>query len=45
MPSATRLTGTRYVDELAREGFLEKRKIGRTNYYLNQPLIRILTRD
>ncbi len=41
----SRLTATRYLDELAEGGFLEKRKIGRNNYYLNQPLIRILTRD
>lgn len=40
-----RLTAQRYLDELAGAGFVEKRKIGRTNYYLNQPLIRILTRD
>jgi Fic family protein len=39
----TRVTATRYLDELAAEGFLEKRKIGRTNYYLNRPLIKILT--
>jgi Fic family protein len=43
--NVTRLTATRYLDELAEEGFLEKRKIGRSNYYLNQPLIRILTRS
>lgn len=41
----TRVTATRYLDELAEAGFLEKRKIGRTNYYLNQPLIHILTGD
>lgn len=39
----TRVTATRYLDELASKGFLEKRKIGRTNYYLNRPLIKILT--
>jgi Fic family protein len=38
----TRVTATRYLDQLAADGFLEKRKIGRTNYYLNQPLIQIL---
>jgi len=39
----TRLTATRYLDELAAADFLEKRKIGRANYYLNLPLINILT--
>ena len=39
----TRVTATRYLDELASAGFLEKRKIGRTNYYLNLPLIHILS--
>lgn len=39
----SRLTATKYLDQLAAAGFLEKRKIGRTNYYLNQPLIKILT--
>jgi len=39
----SRVTATRYLDELAAAGFLEKRKIGRTNYYLNLPLIQILS--
>lgn len=41
----SRLTATRYLDQLADAGFLEKRRIGRSNYYLNQPLIQILARD
>jgi len=40
--NVSRLTATKYLDQLASAGFLEKRKIGRTNYYLNQPLIKIL---
>ncbi|MEP7311519.1 MAG: Fic family protein [Pseudomonadota bacterium] len=39
----SRLTATRYLDVLAKDGFLEKRKIGRHSYYINQPLYRILT--
>jgi Fic family protein len=39
----SRLTATRYLDVLARDGFLEKRKIGRNSYYINQPLYRILS--
>lgn len=39
----SRLTATRYLDVLAATGFLHKRKIGRSNYYINLPLYRILT--
>ena len=39
----SRLTATRYLDVLAETGFLLKRKIGRSNYYINEPLFRILT--
>lgn len=41
--NVSRLTATRYLDLLAAEGFLLKRKIGRSNYYINEPLFRILT--
>ncbi len=39
----SRLTATRYLDELTATGFLHKRKIGRSNYYINLPLFDILT--
>jgi len=39
----SRLTATRYLDALAADKFLRKRKIGRSNYYINEPLFRILT--
>ena len=39
----SRLTATKYLDALAADGLLEKRKIGRTNYYINTPLYAILT--
>lgn len=39
----SRLTATKYLDALAEEGFLQKRKIGRDNYYVNVILNRILT--
>lgn len=39
----SRLTATRYLDGLSASGFLRKRKIGRSNYYINEPLFRILT--
>lgn len=38
----TRLTATRYLDTLAADGFLHKQKVGRSNYYVNVPLFRIL---
>ncbi|WP_028079407.1 Fic family protein [Solimonas soli] len=39
----SRLTATRYLDALAADGLLRKRKLGRSNYYINEPLFRILT--
>ena len=38
----SRLTATKYLDALAEQGFLQKQKIGRTNYYANVVLNRIL---
>jgi Fic family protein len=38
----SRLTATRYLDQLADGGFLHKQKLGRSNYYINFPLCRIL---
>ena len=37
--SVSRLTATRYLDKLVAAGFLEKRRFGRTNYYINVPLV------
>jgi len=39
----TRVTATRYLEQLAQGGFVRKQKIGRHNYYVNQPLYDILT--
>jgi Fic family protein len=39
----SRLTATKYLDQLAQAGFLEKRKIWRSNYYINRPLFDLLT--
>lgn len=41
----SRLTATKYMDLLAEGGFVVKQKIGRTNYYVNPALTRILTRQ
>lgn len=39
----SRLTATKYLDQLAAGGFLKKQRIGRTNYYINVALLEILT--
>jgi Fic family protein len=39
----SRITATRYLDELAGSGILLKRKVGRTNYYINESLVSLLT--
>lgn len=41
----TRLTATRYLDALARDGVLEKTRVGRNNYYINRPLFALLSGD
>lgn len=38
----SRLTATKYLDALATSGFVQKQKIGRGNYYVNQALSAIL---
>lgn len=37
----TRLTAARYLDQLTEKGFLRKQKIGRGNFYMNEPLLRL----
>ena len=39
----TRLTATRYLDALTQAGFLQKQKVGKSNYYINLPLLPIIT--
>ena len=39
----SRLTATRYLDALSEGGFLLKRKVGRSNFYINVALNAILT--
>lgn len=38
----SRLTATRYLEALTANGFLHKRKVGRSNYYMNLPLYGVL---
>jgi Fic family protein len=40
----SRLTATKYLDALTAGGFVQKVKVGRSNYYINQALNPILTR-
>jgi Fic family protein len=40
----SRLTATKYLDALTADGFVQKVKVGRSNYYINQALNAILTR-
>lgn len=41
----SRLTATKYLDQLVEKGFLEKQKIGRSNYYINTPLCELFARN
>ncbi len=36
--NVTRITATKYLEQLVEHGFLHKEKIGRSNYYINKPL-------
>lgn len=40
----SRLTATKYLDTLASAGFLRKKKMGRSNYYINTVLFDLLTK-
>ena len=40
----SRITAAKHLDALAAKGFVEKRKIGRTNFYINHPLFELLTK-
>ncbi len=39
----SRLTAAKYLDELADKNYLEKHKVGRSNYYINKPLFELLS--
>ena len=39
----SRLTATKYLAQLSGKGFLVKSKIGRYNYYINQPLMELFS--
>ena len=39
----SRITAAKHLDALAVAGYVEKKKIGRTNFYINRPLFALLT--
>ncbi len=39
----SRLTATKYLEQLVAIGLIKKEKIGRANYYINQPLFALFT--
>ena len=39
----SRITAAKYLDLLAREGFVRKQKLGKTNFYINEPLFALLS--
>lgn len=41
--SVSRITAAKYLDQLTAAGFVTKRKIGRTNFYINAPLFTLLS--
>lgn len=39
----SRITAAKHLDALAAKDFVEKKKIGRNNFYINRPLFKLLT--
>lgn len=39
----SRITAANYLNRLAEDGLLEKKKLGTANYYINQPLYKLFT--
>lgn len=39
----SRLTATKYLEKLCTKGFVRKVKLGRTNFYINEPLFKLLS--
>lgn len=40
----SRITAAKHLDTLTQSGFVEKKKVGRTNFYINRPLFNLLMR-
>ena len=43
--NVSRRTAQNYLDSVAENGFLEKIKIGKSNYYMNNALIKVLMNE
>ena len=41
--NVSRITAAKHLDALAAKAFVEKKKIGRNNFYINRPLFELLT--
>ena len=41
----SRITATKYLDQLAEHGFVVKHRAGRNNYYINEPLVALIIRQ
>ncbi|HED37719.1 MAG TPA: Fic family protein [Ignavibacteria bacterium] len=41
----SRITAAKYLNELAKDGLLKKQKLGTGNYYVNEKLMNLLTRE
>jgi Fic family protein len=42
--SVSRLTASKYLEELCKQGFMKKQKLGRSNYYINLGLFEVLAK-
>jgi len=38
----SRITATKYLNQLTEHGFVSKHKMGRNNYYVNEPLVKLI---
>jgi len=41
--SVSRVTASKYLEQLTKAGFLRKQRMGKTNFYINEPLFSILS--
>ncbi len=41
----SRITATKYLNELTEQDFVSKHKVGRTNFYVNEPLVELIRRQ
>ena len=41
----SRITASKYLNELTEHGFVSKHKVGRTNFYVNDPLVELIRKQ